>query len=301
MKRTLAVLVALCAPLAFAQQAAPARVAGAPAVERVQAPTYSDLYCAGFITNESHGKANFLVAGTESPNQTQFHQGDTVFVEGSGLQEGNRLSVIRNLHDPNRSRAFPEQPAAIAALGQPYAELGRLRIMSVRGKTAIAQVEFSCAPMVAGDIVEPYQEKPPVAFRGKTSFERFPADQGSVTGRIVMAREFDYLLGVGQKVYINAGSNKGVKVGDYFRAVRGYDPTKVQPIDGLAYKVSQSEETQKYNSATSPATYAQLPKRALGEMIVINVTPTSSTAMITYAVEAVTVGDTVELEGGGQQ
>jgi hypothetical protein len=35
-------------------------------------------------------------------------------------------------------------------------------------------------------------------------------------------------------------------------------------------------------------------------MIVLNVTPTSSTAMITFALENVNVGDMVELEGGAQ-
>lgn len=299
MKRFLTVLVALCAPLAFSQQATPPRTS-TNLVERVQAPTYSDMYCAGYITNESHAKGSFLVGGASSPDQTQFHQGDIVFVQGGGLQEGYRLSVIRELQDPNRSRAFPEQPAAIAALGTPYAEVGRLRVTSIRGKIAIAEVEFTCGPMVAGDIVEPFQEKPPVTFRPKAAFDRFPADQSSVTARIVMAREFDYILGTGQKVYLSAGANKGIKVGDYFRAVRVYDPTKATPLDALSYKPWQSEETQKTVTKTTAGTYAELPKRALAEMIVLDVTPTSSTAMITYAIESVTVGDTVELEGGAK-
>ena len=184
---------------------------------------------------------------------------------------------------------------------QPYAELGRLRVSAIRGKTAIAVVEFSCAPMVAGDIVAPFQEKPPLVFRPKTAFERFPAGQGSVTGRVVMAKDFDYIVATGQKVYISAGADKGVKVGDYFRAVRTYDPAKVGEIEALSYKVSQSEETQKYRVPATSTKFAELPKRALAEMIVISVSPTSSTAMITFAMENVTVGDDVELEGGSRQ
>ena len=72
-------------------------------------------------------------------------------------------------------------------------------------------------------------------------------------------------------------------------------------VDTLSIKVPQSEETQKYPVASPQAKYAELPQRALAEMIVLNVTPTSSTAMITYAVESVTVGEMVELEGGEKQ
>jgi hypothetical protein len=297
--KTIALLLALGAPLAFSQQGVPAR-ATTNLTERVQAPSYADMYCSGFITNEDHGKGSYVVAGAESPHQTQFHQGDTVFLEGSGLQEGYRLAVIRGLRDPNRSQAYTGQNAAISALGLPYAELGRLRVTAIRGKTAIAQIEYSCSPIVAGDIVVPYQEKAPVAYQAHAAFDRFPATAGSIAARIVMAKDFDYLLGTGHKVYISAGANKGVKVGDYFRVVRSYDPTKMEEVEELSYRVRQSEETQKSRTPTTKENYAEFPRRALAEMIVLNVTPTSSTAMITYALESVSVGDAVELEGGSK-
>ena len=172
---------------------------------------------------------------------------------------------------------------------------------AIRGKVAIAVVEFSCSTMVAGDFVVPFQEKPPLAYRPKTAFERFPAGQGSVTARIVMAKDFDFLVGTSHKVYLSAGADKGVKVGDYFRAVRNYDPARVGEVEALSMKVQQSEETQKNDMSLRKEKYVELPQRALAEMIVLNVTPTSSTAMITYALESVTVGDLVELEGGAQQ
>jgi outer membrane protein OmpA-like peptidoglycan-associated protein len=295
--KTVALLLALGAPLAFSQQGAPPK-ATTNLTERVQASSYADMYCSGFITNESHGKGSYVVAGAESPHQTQFRQGDIVFLEGSGLQEGYRLSVIRELRDPNRSQAYAGQAAAISALGQPYAELGRLRVTAIREKNAIARVEYSCSPIVAGDIVVPFQERAPVAYRASTSLERFPAAAGSMTARIVMAKDFDYILGTGQKVYLSAGADKGVKVGDYFRAVRNYDPATVDDVGALSYKVPQSEETQKSNTAITREKYAGLPRRTLARMIVINVTPTSSTAMITFALESVEVGDAVESDAG---
>ena len=293
-----ALLLALCATVGFAQQQgppAPARTATTNLTERVQAPTYSDLYCAGFISKQTYPRGNYIAAGAESPAQAEFHQGDTVFLEGTSYAEGARLSVLRELKDPNSSPAFKGQVAAIAQLGQPYAEMGRVRVTTIHGKTAVAEVEFSCDAMAAGDIVVPFQEKAPVTFRGKVALDRFPAAPGSVTARIVMAKDFDYVLGTGRKAYISVGSDKGVKVGDYFRAMRNYDPAKMQEVDSLAFKMPQSEDTQKHGSSASKSTYGGLPRQAVAEMIVLNVTPTSSTAMITYALENVNVGDVVEL------
>src|SRR5690349_13101507 len=184
MKRLCLLFLVLTVVVAVAQEqqqaipAAPAqRVSNA--VERAVAPTYSDLNCAGFISKENYNHGNYLVAGAEAPAATQFADGDTVFLEGSGYTDGERYSIIRELRDPNRNPAFPGQSAAIAAIGQPYQELGRVRVTAIRGKTAIARVEFSCTAMVAGDLVVPFVEKQSVPYRN-AGFERFPAGASSV-------------------------------------------------------------------------------------------------------------------------
>lgn len=301
MKRLCLLTLVLTGVAVLAQEQQPATGAqiaqrASNVIEHNAAPTYSDLNCAGFISKDQYNHSNYVLAGAEAPAATQFAQGDTIFLEGSGYTEGTRYSIIRELRDPNRNPAFPGQPAAIAAIGQPFQELGRVRVIAMRGKTAVAEVEFSCTAMVTGDLVVPFVEKQPVPFH-PTNFERWPAGTGSITGRILMAKEFDMIVGTGQKVYLNVGSSQGVKVGDYFRAVRGYDPMKLEPTEAISYRVQQSEDTSKVQPRIPNSTYAQLPKRALGEMIVLSVTPTSATAMITMAVEHINVGDAVELEG----
>ena len=263
--------------------------------ERSAAPTYTDLNCAGFISKENYNHGNYLIAGAEAPSATQFANGDTVFLEGSGYAEGERYSIIRELRDPNRNPAYFGQAATVAAVGQPYQELGRVHVTAMRGKTAIALVEFSCTTMVAGDLVVPFLEKQPVPYRN-TVFERFPSSPGTVNGRIVMAKEFDVILAAGHKAYLNVGSSQGVKVGDYFRAVRGYDPKRQDQTEALAYKTQQTEDTMKHPPLVTAGKYAELPRRALGEMIVLSVTPTSATAMITMSLEHINVGDLVEME-----
>ncbi len=302
MKNSILVALVLVASVAMAQESTPPQQSERKfstnlVNETAESPSYSDLYCSGFISNENVSLSNQITGGRSTPNETLYSKGNTIFATGSGYQEGSRYSVIRQLRDPNRMEPFKGQRAAIVATGQPYAQLGRVRIVGMRGDTAIAEVEFSCQPMTVGDILVPFQEHPPVEFRKDVSMENFPAGSGKLAARIVMAYEFDFAVGRGQKVYLDAGANKGVKVGDYFRAVRGYDPAKLDPVESLSYRSPVGDDTQKVPGKVSPAISAKLPVRTLGEMVVLTVTPTSSTAMITDSLEAIQVGDQVELLG----
>ena len=63
-------------------------------------------------------------------------------------------------------------------------------------------------------------------------------NNGNASGRIVLAKDFDLLLGNGSKIYMNVGGNQGVKVGDYFRAVRTYEADLRDPVDSLSFKAS---------------------------------------------------------------
>jgi hypothetical protein len=129
---------------------------------------------------------------------------------------------------------------------------------------------------------------------------------GKASGRIVMAKDFDLLLGTGAKVYINVGGNQGVKVGDYFRAVRSYEADLRDPVDSLSFKAATSDDTQKrppsieghmFAKTKGPLIHvADMPRRAMGEIVVINVTPTTATGMLVFALEDVHVGDHVELD-----
>jgi hypothetical protein len=302
MKKIIVALLALLAVVAVAQEeAAPApqptgQKFSTNLVQRDEAPSYSDLYCAGFMTTEAVSKTNMISGGMNTPDETQFARGTTVFVGGGGLQEGSQYSVIRELTDPNHYEAFNGQRAAKAAAGQPYAELGRIRVVAIRGNQAVAEVEFSCQNMTLGDIVVPFKEHVPVAYRKSGSFDRWPSGPGRMNARIVMAQEFDTELGQGRKVYLDAGSGKGVKVGDYFRAVRGYDPDKLGGVDPLSYHAPVGEDTQTMPGTVTAETAKSLPLRNIGEMIVLNVTQSSATVMITNSLEYIYVGDWVEME-----
>jgi hypothetical protein len=48
------------------------------------------------------------------------------------------------------------------------------------------------------------------------------------------------------------GANQGVKVGDYFRAVRTYDADLNDPVDSLSFKAAIAEDTQKKTPSVDP-------------------------------------------------
>ncbi len=275
-------------------------------IERVQTPTNADLYCAGFISKQLLPNAKFVAGGLETPSTTKFVNNDMIYLAGSGYEAGQEYAILRELRDPNQYELFPGQHAILKATGQPYAELGRVRVVDTRSKMAIAHVEFSCEPVVPGDIAVPFAEKPAVSFHLPLRFDRFAPANGKLSGRIVMAKDFDSELGTGMKVYMNVGASQGVKVGDYFRAVRSYVADLKDPVDSLSFKASTAEDTQKnpptidqhmFTKTGGPSIHvADFPRRAVGEIVVISTTPTTATGMIVFALEDAHVGDGVEMD-----
>ena len=274
--------------------------------ERVQTPTAADLYCAGFITKESMPDANFVAGGLNSPSTTKFANGDLVYLQGSGYQTGQQYTIIRELRDPNQYEVYPGQRKLVAATGQPYAEVGRVRVIDTRSHAAVAQVEFSCDPINPGDVAVPFTEKQAITFHAPVRFDRFLPASSKTSGRIVLGKDFDSVLGTGMKVYMNVGSNQGVKVVDYFRATRTYTADLNDPVDSLSFKASTAEDTQKRPPAIEPNMLTRtkgpaihvgdLPRRAVGEIVVLTVTPTTATGMVVYAPEDIHAGDGVEID-----
>lgn len=275
-------------------------------VERIPTPTYADLYCAGFISRQILPDANFIAGGLETPTTTKFERGDIVYLKGTGYAPGAQYEIVRALKDVNEYEMFPGQKKVLKQTGQPYEEVGRVRVIDTRSKSAIAQVEYSCDGMNPGDSAIPFVEKQTVEFHGPLRFDRFLPASPKTSGRIVMAKDFDSQLGTGQKVYINVGSKQGVKIGDYFRAVRSYVADLQDPVDSLSFRAQLSEDTQKKQTTFDPYMFEKgngpvihvrdLPRRAVGEIVIIGVTDTTATGMIVFANEDVHAGDGVELD-----
>lgn len=291
--------------------AAPAPDGTAPStesfpIERVQTPTYSDMYCAGFISKQTLPDANFVAGGLETPSTTKFTRGEIIYLHGTGYSTGARYEIIRALRDINEYETYPGQRKLLKETGQPYEEVGRVKIIDTRSKGAIGQIEFACDGINPGDTAIPFAEKPTISFHAPIRFDRFLPSGNRLSGKVVMGRDFDTELGTGQKLYLNVGANQGVKVGDFFRAVRDYEADLHDAVDSLSFKAALAEDTQAKTPSFDPTMFTKsngpvihvrdLPRRAVGEILIIGVTPTTATGMIVFSLEDVHAGDGVELD-----
>jgi hypothetical protein len=145
-----------------------------------------------------------------------------------------------------------------------------------------------------GDIAIPLVEREAPPFR-KVTLDRYAPPSGKTQGRIIMAKEFDTIVGSKYKVYLNLGSEKGLKPGDYLKATRTYSYSYHDSEAGLSLKASEYEDTQVHPQKLPMGDVSSLPRRTLGDMIVLQVRPKSATAMILTALEDIHVGDGVEL------
>lgn len=273
---------------------------------RYQTPTPADMYCAGFISKDRIPDANYVNGGLETPTSTKFDNGEIVYLAGSGYQVGQLYSIVRELRDVNEYEMYDGMRKLLAGTGHLYGEIGRIRVVDTRSHSAIAEVVFSCDPVNPGDVAIPFVEKPPIAFHVPGHFDRFTPSSGKLTGRVIVGKDFDAVLGTGGKLYLNVGSNQGVKVGDYFRVVRSYTENLRDPVDSLLFKASMSEDSQMHppsfegnflTRTNGPNIHvADLPRRAVGEIVVLTTTPTSSTAMVVFSFEDIYPGDKVELD-----
>lgn len=275
-------------------------------IERVQTPTYADLYCAGFISKQILPDANYVSGGLQTPTTTKFTRGDLVYLHGAGYSAGAEYEIVRALRDANEYEMYAGQKKLLKETGQPYEEVGRVKIVDTRNHTAIGEIEYACDGINPGDTTIPFAEKPAVSFHAPIRFDRFLPSSSKLTGRIVMGKDFDSQLGTGHKVYLNLGANQGVKIGDFFRAVRSYETDLTDPVDSLSFKAAIAEDTQKKIPSVDPRMFTKtngpvihvrdLPRRSVGEIVIISVTNTTATGMVVFAMEDVHAGDGVELD-----
>lgn len=256
---------------------------------------YSSVYCSGFFTDQKVPDATRLISGEQSNTTIIFARGNYVYInrgQDKGVRVGDRFSVVRAEKDALEVNWFKWQAKLLKAMGTHYLDAGQLRVVDVQPKTSIAEITLSCDYMQRGDVVIPFQERPEPAFKDSAPFDHFAPISGKPVAMIVEGKEHQQAAGRGNTVFVNLGTEKGVKVGDYFRVFR-YQGT-------LAETAPQTKDNQDriYGFGGTPTRYSwnDLPREVLGEGIVLNVSRNSSTVLITFSSIDMYAGDYVELE-----
>jgi len=258
-------------------------------------PDASSVYCSGFVTDQRVSDEIRLISSEQSNYKVIYEQGDYVHINrgtNQGVKEGDRFMVVRPQGDPLEVRWFKWQSKLMKAMGTPYVDAGQIQIVKAQPNVSVAQVTFSCGYMQRGDILRPFEERPVAPYKELAKFDHFAPVSGKPVAMVVAGKDFHEASGKNDAIYVNLGTNQGVKVGDYFRVFRyqGSMAETAPQTKGYQYALYG------FGSAGKKYEWNDLPREVLGEGIVLSTSHNSSTVMITYSDIEIFAGDYVELE-----
>lgn len=274
-------------------------------VSSATSPDYSAVYCSNIVSTENIANDLRLISGEQSNSKITFATRDLVYVSkgaNQGVRVGDRFSVIRPVTDPlgvktlnfwqSNVQWFKWQTKLMKAMGTVYEDEGQLKVVNVQPNVSIAEVTFACDYLQRGDLVRPMQDRPSPPFKPAAQFDPFAPASGKSVGMIVTGKDFSNVYGKFTTVYVNLGTNQGSTVGDYMRFFRYQGSTAETAVYYSDYQYKM------YGFGSTPQAYKwnDLPRELLGEGIVLNVSPNSSTILITYSRSDIWAGDYVEIE-----
>lgn len=269
---------------------------GRAAATKSNPPTYSQRYCAGFITRDKISRSNFVLGSKESPHEDRFQGRSELLLGGPGIVAGQRYTLLRQVSDVNLEDSSPDQRRRLAKLGNLYQDIGWVTVSSVGKDAAVARSDFSCEPAIPGDIVVPYVEKPLIPVREvDPPMDSFQETPNAVRGQILGGKDFDSIMGDGNIIYTDFGAAKGAKPGDYLLIIRGYASGDLNKIDRISDSLPKGAEPTTVNPGPTNA-QGHSPVRILGEALVLSTTSQSSVALITRGFSEMELGDEVENE-----
>lgn len=279
-RNLLAVVLTLTFPIVVAQEKRPIATPG-------------ELKCLGFI-HETELPQELIVSGTqEEGRMTVASEGTLIYVSGPGIAStkvGESLQVIRiqgKIRDPHTR----------APLGVYYREVGTARIETLSGGSAIARVMMGCDVIYKGDFLLRMSDiqlvgKPPEVVSNILT----PHSTTGLSTSIVLGKDDTTTMAAGDVCFIGLGKQAGIKAGDRFTIYR------VQPpFDSKDMIVNQAHSTTSFErmggrhraQISKALSERSLPHQVLGDLVVLNVSGTTSSAMIVNTRREVLLGDLV--------
>ncbi|HVF87203.1 MAG TPA: hypothetical protein VM866_06425 [Pyrinomonadaceae bacterium] len=281
----------------------------------------SELLCAGFIEYMPPQNQLEVVGGEQEQEQNLYAVGDYVYINTGtqqGVSEGQEFSVVRP-----RGEFSSKFSGKRGSLGIYTQEVGRLRVTEVKAQVSIAIVSASCQALLLGDLLRPALPRPSSVSRAEEEIDRFAEPSGKQTGRIVLARDAREVVSKNQIVFIDLGTEDNIKAGDYLTVYRSVGTPNVAriPNEEIARNASSGFESEHFRGGkfsnqaqrvkdptdarrinppiTSPEVKdgrPLLPRKIVGEVVVLNVQQRTATVMITRTAQEIHTGDFVELQ-----
>lgn len=214
----------------------------------------------GFIASRN-GRYNRIVAG---PDGLLLHgAGSTMFAETgrADIKVGDRYTVVRKA----RTVVHPETAKVIGDLVE---ALGVAQVTAIQKGVATLQVTDSRDAITEGDLLTPYVEPQPL-FVEQDKKAGARAQTRAQNGYVIEFREDKALAGQHDIVYVDKGNRDGVAVGDAFKVVRqGEKLTALRDRKATVY-----------------------PDEVLGEIRIIGLQETTSTAIVARTSNTISRGD----------
>ena len=295
MKKTGLLLLLCAAPLASNARVRGHSARGSAAIalnakapfERIQTPTSADLYCAGFITKQSLPDANNMAGRTEFAQYEIRQRRPRVRCRPASNTPSSVSCAIRRI-----TRCIPAGKL-VAATGQPYAEVGRVRVIDTRSHAAVAQVDSAAIASIRGTSRFLLPRNRPSRSTRRCHFEQNVRPHCSGQG-------FRHRARYRHEALYQRGFESGRQSGRCLPRCPHLRGNLNDPVDSLSFKASTTEDTQKRVPRSSPADPHEAGKCTSQacqlEIVVLSVTPTTATGMVVYAPEDIHAGDGVEID-----
>jgi hypothetical protein len=281
----------------------------------------TELYCAGFIQYAPAPNNLQVVGGEQEQEQRVYGEGDYVYINAGtqqGVIVGQEFSVIRP-----RGQFRSKLSKKDGWLGVYTQELGQLRVVNVKERVSVAVVTSSCDTILLGDLLRAAPQRVSPTERLEVGLDRFADPSGKQRGRIVLARDAREMVSRSQVVYIDLGTEDNIKPGDFFTIYRpvgrgnisrfrddeispaasgGFESERFKggKFSIQAPRVEDPNETGVYGPTVSSNEVKhnrpRLPRKIVGELVVLSVQKRTATAVITRVAQEVHTGDDVELQ-----
>ena len=294
---------------------APGRVAGE-----------SSLFCAGHIRYQPFAPTPEIVGAEEEQEQRTYSNGDIVYLNAGasqGIKEGQTYQIIRPRGDV---KGVHRQK--VGFLGTYVQDIGQLIVFKVRQDTSAARITFACDSALLGDLIVevPVRESP--LQRPEGNLDRFADPSGKQVGRLMMAKDNREMVTRHDIVYIDLGGEDNVKRGDYLTIYRPLGTGNITRVDneemarnratgfqsdrfrggGMSNQGSRAKDETAFVDANGRYRYRpittrevkkarpEMPRKIVGEMVILDVQSRTATAIITRVVAEVHTGDWVEIQ-----
>ncbi|HET6277916.1 MAG TPA: LysM peptidoglycan-binding domain-containing protein [Candidatus Polarisedimenticolia bacterium] len=247
----------------------------------------SDLSCSGFIGDKKTGSELFI-AGQQETAKVGLTLGDLVYlnVGKDDVQPGAEFSIVYRASEISH-------PESGRRIGWYYERTGRLKVLAAYDASAVAEITLACDEIRAGQELVPHELQPFPMTQAPPFDPNDVMSSGNEIGFLVHTKDDMKVVATGNVVFVDLGSEDGLKPGDILTAFEPAVPSNFIDRGGISYDYEWGNarfEQRKLKKGDA----SNFPPRLLGQLVVMDTESHTATAKVIYSVAEMHVGTMVE-------